>query len=83
MKFASTRGKTPEVTFSQALLQGLAADQEKQHRVKALVELAHARKAITIGERVQDANTMAVLWQLGVEFVQGYFVNAPEDVVLG
>ncbi len=71
------------VKISGALLQGLAADQEKQRRVKALVELAHARKAITIGERVQDANTMAVLWQLGVEFVQGYFVNAPEDVVLG
>jgi EAL domain-containing protein (putative c-di-GMP-specific phosphodiesterase class I) len=24
-----------------------------------------------------------VLWQLGVEFIQGYFVNAPEEVVLG
>jgi hypothetical protein len=26
---------------------------------------------------------MAVLWQLGVEFIQGYFVNAPEEVVIG
>jgi len=66
-----------------ALMQGLSADQDKQSRVKTLVELAHARKAVTIGERVQDANTMAVLWQLGVEFIQGYFVNAPEEVVLG
>jgi EAL domain-containing protein (putative c-di-GMP-specific phosphodiesterase class I) len=24
-----------------------------------------------------------VLWQLGVEFIQGYFVNAPEEVVMG
>jgi EAL domain-containing protein (putative c-di-GMP-specific phosphodiesterase class I) len=24
-----------------------------------------------------------VLWQLGVEFIQGYFVNAPEEVVIG
>jgi EAL domain-containing protein (putative c-di-GMP-specific phosphodiesterase class I) len=23
-----------------------------------------------------------VLWQLGVEFVQGYFVGSPEEVVL-
>jgi len=23
-----------------------------------------------------------VLWQLGVEYVQGYFVSSPEDVVL-
>jgi EAL domain-containing protein (putative c-di-GMP-specific phosphodiesterase class I) len=66
-----------------ALMQGLSADQDKQHRVKTLVDLAHSRKAVTIGERVQDANTMAVLWQLGVEFIQGYFVNAPEEIVLG
>jgi multidomain signaling protein FimX len=26
---------------------------------------------------------MAVLWQLGIEFIQGYFVNSPEEVVLG
>jgi EAL domain-containing protein (putative c-di-GMP-specific phosphodiesterase class I) len=36
----------------------------------------------TIGERVEDANTMAVLWQLGVQYIQGYFVNQPEEVVL-
>jgi len=66
-----------------ALMQGLSADQDKQARVKAMVELARKCKAVTIGERVQDANTMAVLWQLGVEFIQGYFVNAPEEVVLG
>ncbi|MBX3703444.1 MAG: EAL domain-containing protein [Steroidobacteraceae bacterium] len=66
-----------------ALMQGLSADQEKQARVKTLVELARDCRAVTIGERVQDANTMAVLWQLGVEFIQGYFVNAPEEVVIG
>ncbi len=66
-----------------ALMQGLSGDQDKQARVKSMVELARRCKAITIGERVQDANTMAVLWQLGVEFIQGYFVNAPEEIVLG
>jgi EAL domain-containing protein (putative c-di-GMP-specific phosphodiesterase class I) len=23
-----------------------------------------------------------VLWQLGIEFIQGYFINAPEDVTM-
>jgi EAL domain-containing protein (putative c-di-GMP-specific phosphodiesterase class I) len=36
----------------------------------------------TIAERVEDANTMAVLWQIGVEYVQGYFVGNPEEVVI-
>jgi PAS domain S-box-containing protein len=65
------------------LMQGLAVDQNLQQRVKELVEQAKARKVSTIAERVEDANTMAVLWQLGIEFIQGYFVNEPEQVVMG
>jgi diguanylate cyclase (GGDEF)-like protein/PAS domain S-box-containing protein len=78
-----THLKPDFVKIHGALMQGLSADQDKQGRVKTLVELARDCKAVTIGERVQDANTMAVLWQLGVEFIQGYFVNAPEEVVIG
>ena len=65
------------------LMQGLAVDQNLQQRVKELVDQAKARKVGTIAERVEDANTMAVLWQLGIEFIQGYFVNEPEQVVMG
>ncbi len=65
------------------LMQGLATDRGLQQRVKALVDGAKARNIATIAERVEDANTMAVLWQLGIEFLQGYFVNEPEQVVLG
>jgi multidomain signaling protein FimX len=65
-----------------ALVQGLAADAQLQQRVRALVEAAGRRSVQTIGERVEDANTMAVLWQVGVQYIQGYFVNEPEEVVL-
>jgi len=70
------------VKIDGALMQGLANDRSSQERVKGLVERAKAAGATTIAERVEDANTMAVLWQLGVEFVQGYFVNTPEEVVM-
>jgi EAL domain-containing protein (putative c-di-GMP-specific phosphodiesterase class I)/GGDEF domain-containing protein len=65
------------------LMQGLAVDQGLQQRVRDLVDQAKAQKVATIAERVEDANTMAVLWQLGIEFIQGYFVNEPEQVVMG
>jgi diguanylate cyclase (GGDEF)-like protein/PAS domain S-box-containing protein len=65
-----------------ALVQALARDTQLQQRVRALVEAATQRRIQTIAERVEDANTMAVLWQLGVQYIQGYFVNAPEEVVL-
>lgn len=65
-----------------ALVQGLAGSEEMQQRVKRLVDAAQKRKIQTIAERVEDANTMAVLWQLGVQYVQGYFVQEPQEVVL-
>ncbi|MEO8019737.1 MAG: GGDEF domain-containing phosphodiesterase, partial [Pseudomonadota bacterium] len=65
-----------------ALMQDLASNFETQTVVKKLVEHAVKLKIETIAERVEDANTMAVLWQLGVQFIQGYFVNAPEEVVM-
>ncbi|HJS22082.1 MAG TPA: EAL domain-containing protein [Steroidobacteraceae bacterium] len=66
-----------------SLMQGLATNNQLQQTVKGLVEAAKKKKVETIAERVEDANTMAVLWQLGIEFIQGYFVNAPEEVVIG
>jgi multidomain signaling protein FimX len=65
------------------LMQGLAIDQHLQQRVRDLVDQAKGKQIFTIAERVEDANTMAVLWQLGVEFIQGYFVNEPEQVTMG
>jgi diguanylate cyclase (GGDEF)-like protein len=70
------------VKIDGALVQALASDPDLQNRVRTLVEIAGKRKVQTIAERVENANTMAVLWQLGVQFIQGYFVNAPEEVVL-
>src|SRR5271165_4648161 len=65
-----------------SLMQGLSTNQIQQQRVKGLVEAAKRRGIETVAERVEDTNTMAVLWQLGIEFIQGYFVTAPEDVTM-
>lgn len=65
-----------------SLMQGLAGNAAAQQRVQALVEVARSRGVQTVAERIEDANTMAVVWQLGVQYIQGYFVHAPEEVVL-
>jgi multidomain signaling protein FimX len=65
-----------------SLMQGLSTNLLQQQRVKGLVEAAKRKGVETVAERVEDANTMAVLWQLGIEFIQGYFINAPEDVTM-
>ena len=50
--------------------------------MREIVQAATKRGMQTVAERVEDANTMAVIWQLGVQYIQGYFVHAPEEVVL-
>ncbi len=71
------------VKIDGALMQGIANDRPLQEKVKGLVDIARKHGVTTIAERVEDANTMAVLWQLGIEFIQGYFVNTPESVTIG
>lgn len=70
------------VKIDGTLVQSLTGDEQLQQRVRLLVEAARKAGIQTIAERVEDANTMAVLWQIGVQYIQGYFVNQPEAVVL-
>ncbi|HKK02505.1 MAG TPA: EAL domain-containing protein [Gammaproteobacteria bacterium] len=64
-----------------SLMQGLAGDEPLQERVRLIAQEASGRDIKTIAERVEDANTMAVLWQLGVHYIQGYQVREPEVVL--
>jgi EAL domain-containing protein (putative c-di-GMP-specific phosphodiesterase class I) len=70
------------VKIDGSLMQGLAGSPELQHRVRAIVEAAAKHNIQTVAERIEDANTMAVVWQLGVQYIQGYLVHAPEEIVL-
>ncbi|MGA8708905.1 MAG: EAL domain-containing protein [Steroidobacteraceae bacterium] len=70
------------VKIDGSLMQGLAGSPELQQRVRAIAALAQGNNVQTVAERIEDANTMAVVWQLGVQFIQGYLVHAPEEVVL-
>ena len=70
------------VKIDGSLMQGLTTDPLLQSKVGSLIEAARERGIGTIAERVEDANTMAVLWQLGVQHVQGFLFRASEEVVL-
>ncbi|HEY2418878.1 MAG TPA: EAL domain-containing protein [Steroidobacteraceae bacterium] len=70
------------VKIDGSLMQGLAASAQLQQRVREIAMAAAQHNVQTVAERIEDANTMAVVWQLGVQYIQGYFVHAPEEVVL-
>jgi EAL domain-containing protein (putative c-di-GMP-specific phosphodiesterase class I) len=64
-----------------SLMQSLSTDQGLQERVRTFIAQASKRNIATIAERVEDANTMAVLFQLGAAYMQGHYVHEPEVVL--
>lgn len=57
-------------------------DKDLQRRMSQLLEVAKQKKIKTIVSHVEDANVMARLWQMGVNYIQGYHVQEPEVVLL-
>jgi len=59
----------------------LASDTKLQSSVQKLVNADRERRIETVAERVENPSTMAVLFQLGVHFMQGHYVHEPEIVL--
>lgn len=58
-----------------SLMQGLHRQPEAQKKVGRLARTAGELGIKTIAERIEDANTMATLWQLGIGLIQGNYVQ--------
>jgi diguanylate cyclase (GGDEF)-like protein len=59
----------------------LMTDTAQQRSVEKIVRAAREHKIKTIAERVENANAMAVLFQLGLDYMQGHYVHEPEVVL--
>ncbi|TJY61087.1 EAL domain-containing protein [Sinimarinibacterium sp. CAU 1509] len=57
-------------------------DKVTSQKMTELMEQAKQKGIKIIVSHVEDANVMARLWQMGVNFIQGYHVQEPEVVLL-
>ena len=64
-----------------SLMQGISNNQTRQDEVEHFVTVARHKGIATIAERVEDANTMAVLFQLGVSYMQGHYLQEAEVIL--
>lgn len=55
----------------------LAKDSSKQERLKELVSNLEALGVATIVCGVEDVQTMPIVWSLGVDLIQGFFLQRP------
>ena len=73
--------KPDYIKIDGALMHALHTDDDMQNNVRRIVDGARERNVRTIAERVENANAMAVLFQLGIDYMQGHYVQEPEVVL--
>lgn len=61
-----------------SFIHNLASEPDNQAVVKSIVEMAQSMNKQCIAEFVQDPHSLSVLWQSGVHFIQGYFLQEPD-----
>ncbi|MBV1875849.1 MAG: EAL domain-containing protein [Cycloclasticus sp.] len=64
-------------TFSQNLLN----NKDSQQVIKDIIEVTRRNNVKTIAKSVENANTLALLWNIGIDAVQGYFLQEPSDIM--
>lgn len=58
-------------------IRDLPNDPDNQLFVKSIADVARGMGKLTVAEFVEDANTLELLTQFGVDLVQGYFLDHP------
>ncbi|MEA3413762.1 MAG: EAL domain-containing protein [Pseudomonadota bacterium] len=64
---------------STTLMENVSQDDENQEAVRTLSDTAHSMNKETIAPYVEDAGTLSVLWGLGVNYIQGNFLQEPSE----
>jgi len=65
------------VKLDRSLIHNIVGDGARLGMVKSIVSQARAANISTIAEFVEDAQTLGVLCNAGVDFIQGHFVQHP------
>lgn len=65
------------VTLDETIVRDLVYSGHQKANVQSLVRALHARGIQVVTPRVEDMAVLPVLWEAGVDYVQGYCLQAP------
>ncbi len=69
------------VKLDQSLTNGLCQNEDKQNTLGDINKSVQNFNIKTIAMGVEDANSLAVLWTVGVNYIQGYFMQKPSETI--
>ncbi len=64
-----------------SFIHNLASDTDNQAMVRSILDAANSMNRKCIAEYVQDAHSLAVLWQSGIHYIQGNFLQEPSEAL--
>jgi len=65
------------VRIESSFMENLADNPQNQESIKLIAERAAEIGKLTIAQHVPDATSLSLLWGMGVNFIQGYFLQEP------
>jgi EAL domain-containing protein (putative c-di-GMP-specific phosphodiesterase class I) len=65
------------VRMESSFMEDLAENPQNQESIKKIAEQAAELGKLTIAQHVPDAGSLSLLWGMGVNFIQGYFLQEP------
>ncbi len=69
------------VKLDSSFTQNLASNQELQDKLHELHKKAKSYDISSVAMGVEDANSLAVLWTVGVNYIQGNFLQKPSETI--
>lgn len=69
------------VRYDRSFMDNLTKNPKKQDELHALNELVTSFQIKTVATAVEDANSLAILWNVGVSYIQGYFLQEPSETI--
>ncbi|HEB81617.1 MAG TPA: EAL domain-containing protein [Gammaproteobacteria bacterium] len=67
--------------FDSIFMENLTENPQNQDTIKRMSEQAGELGKLTIAQHVPDATSLSILWGMGVNFIQGYFLQEPMPVM--
>ncbi|NOX43748.1 MAG: EAL domain-containing protein [Gammaproteobacteria bacterium] len=73
--------ETEYIKIDPLFTSSLATSEQSQRIVDSIFSSAKQHGILSIAERVDDASTMAILWQSEIDFVQGDYLQSPNETL--
>jgi len=65
------------VRIESSFMENLADNPQNQESIKHIAEQAAELGKLSIAQHVPDATSLSLLWGMGINFIQGYFLQEP------